>query len=311
MAQAGLRDKGEWHLHRETQLEDENACSVFRKRNPEMNGNSPASKVDVAIFGGGPAGCATAIALRQAGFTVALIERSNYLNVRVGETLSPEVNAVLQTLGIWEQFLQDSPGACEGIRFVWGKTNVLERISILNPYANGWHIDRARFDAMLARKAEEAGAHVLTSASRIACCEDADDHWKVHVTANGERLVIDANALVDASGRASAFARSRSVRRILFDRLVGVIAFLPTASTDALGNCTFVEAVEDGWWYLAPLPHSRTVVAYLTDADLYPELAGRSMQHWRRVLRRTTHTKALLSSLVPVSGPFIVASNSS
>ena len=31
---------------------------------------------------------------------------------------------------------------------------------------------------------------------------------------------------------------------------------------------TVVEAVEDGWWYTAPLPDGRRVLAFFTDADL-------------------------------------------
>src|SRR6202035_4889182 len=31
---------------------------------------------------------------------------------------------------------------------------------------------------------------------------------------------------------------------------------------------TFIEAVEDGWWYSAPLPDNRRVLAFHTDANL-------------------------------------------
>jgi flavin-dependent dehydrogenase len=276
-----------------------------------MNANSLARSVDVAILGGGPAGCSTALALGQEGFTVALIDRSNYLNVRVGETLPPEVKASLQTLGLWEQFLRDSPCACAGIRFAWGRPDVLESSSIFNPYETGWHIDRTRFDAMLARMAEKAGVHVLTAAPRISWCEGAGNYWEVYGTTDNKRFVIHAKFLVDASGRASALARSCSVRRILFDRLVGIVVFLPTTIRDTLGNCTFVEAVEDGWWYSAPLPNSRTVVAYMTDADLHEKVANHSSQYWREQLCRTTHSKTLISSRTPIAGPFVVAANSS
>jgi flavin-dependent dehydrogenase len=32
---------------------------------------------------------------------------------------------------------------------------------------------------------------------------------------------------------------------------------------------TLIEAVENGWWYSAPLPRDRTVFAYMTDSDLW------------------------------------------
>jgi len=77
-------------------------------------------KVDVALLGGGPAGCAAALALARHGFSIALIERSSYDNVRVGETLPPEVRVLLQSLGVWDQFVRHVPRASPGIRYVWG-----------------------------------------------------------------------------------------------------------------------------------------------------------------------------------------------
>jgi 2-polyprenyl-6-methoxyphenol hydroxylase-like FAD-dependent oxidoreductase len=267
--------------------------------------------VNVAILGGGPAGCATALALVHEGFSIALIERTSYLNVRVGETLPPEVKAQLRSLGVWDQFMRNAPCACSGIRYAWGRPDVLQSDCIFNPYGTGWHIDRGRFDAMLARMAEKAGIHVFTVASKIACSEDAKGDWEIRITREGKQFDICSKFLIDASGRASALARRSSATRIFYDRLVGVVVFLSTPERNPLGDCTFVEAVEDGWWYSAPLPNSRLVVAYMTDADLNERGSNSSIQCWREQLRKTTHTQSLLNSRALVSGPFIFAANSS
>ena len=50
---------------------------------------------DVAIIGGGPAGIATALALTRAGRRVAVIERTRYDGVRIGETLPPRARPLL------------------------------------------------------------------------------------------------------------------------------------------------------------------------------------------------------------------------
>lgn len=207
--------------------------------------------------------------------------------------------------------MRDTPTACSGIRFAWGKPDIVQTDSILNPYGTAWHIDRGRFDAMLARMAEKAGTYVFTEASKIACSEDAKGDWEIRITRDCKQFSIRSEFLVDASGRASAIARKSSATRIFYDRLVGVVVFLSALKGNLLGNCTFVEAVEDGWWYSAPVPNSRVVVAYMTDADLSERGSNRSIERWRERLRKTTHIQSLLNSRTLVSGPFIFAANSS
>jgi 2-polyprenyl-6-methoxyphenol hydroxylase-like FAD-dependent oxidoreductase len=62
---------------------------------------------DVVILGGGPAGAATALSLRSHApdLSVALIEQTNYHATRIGETLPPAVRPLLETIGVWQAFL--------------------------------------------------------------------------------------------------------------------------------------------------------------------------------------------------------------
>ena len=57
---------------------------------------------DVLILGGGPAGCATALALRAQApaLAVGLIEASSYDQPRIGEVLPGVARVFLEHLGI-------------------------------------------------------------------------------------------------------------------------------------------------------------------------------------------------------------------
>jgi flavin-dependent dehydrogenase len=55
------------------------------------------------------------------------------------------------------------------------------------------------------------------------------------------------------------------VRHDRFDATIACFAYLATPP-DAIVEI-FVEAVRDGWWYTAPLPGGRSIVALLTDAS--------------------------------------------
>jgi len=124
---------------------------------------------DVVVAGGGPAGAVAALELSRRGFRVALIEQSAYDNFRVGETLPPQIRSPLMELGVWERFLSSEPMESYGIRSAWETQAARHRDFLNNPYGCGWHVDRARFDAMLAGAAAEAGAELLLSAHVKSC----------------------------------------------------------------------------------------------------------------------------------------------
>jgi 2-polyprenyl-6-methoxyphenol hydroxylase-like FAD-dependent oxidoreductase len=59
---------------------------------------------DVVIVGGGPAGCATALTLADAGISVALVDRPRQHDQRACETVPPGIRRPLERLGIWPRF---------------------------------------------------------------------------------------------------------------------------------------------------------------------------------------------------------------
>ena len=128
---------------------------------------------DVIVVGGGPAGSATALALARRGCAVVVIERSDFKEIRIGETLPPAIKSLLAKLGVWERFLQENHSLSFGIHSAWGRPALYANYFIFNPYGNGWHVDRSRFDAMVAQAAENAGVHVLRGAQLISIQERA------------------------------------------------------------------------------------------------------------------------------------------
>jgi flavin-dependent dehydrogenase len=103
---------------------------------------------------------------------------------------------------------------------------------------------------------------------------------------------LRARWLVDATGRKAFIARKLGCRVEVIDRLIGAVEFLPR-SVDAQG--TLIEAVENGWWYSAPLPGARTVFAYMTDSDLW------RASRWEELLKAAplTSERADVSGTLP------------
>jgi len=221
---------------------------------------------DVLVVGGGPAGSIVALELSRRGFQVALIERSAYENFRVGETLPPEIRKLLTKLGVWEQFLASDRVESYGIRTAWETPNARHHDFLYNPYGCGWHVDRARFDAMLASLAAHAGAALMVSTRMTALRQDRDGQWLLEVAQKNKRGTLRGRLIVDATGRKAFIARKLGCQTMVIDRLIGAVALLPRTEN---AQWTLIEAVENGWWYSAPLPGARTVFAYMTDSDLW------------------------------------------
>jgi flavin-dependent dehydrogenase len=269
-------------------------------------------KADVAVLGGGPAGAAIALGLISRGYSTAVIERSDYRGARIGETLPPAVQPLLASLGIWDRFLAQEHSPSFGIRSAWGQDEPYDNDFIFSPYGAGWHVDRTRFDTMLARCAEDAGVSVYREARLSSCEVNKARDWEIQFACGDRPHRFLTKFLIDATGRASWLARKQGARRITSDSLVGVLGFFtPIQAEPALDSFTLIEAVETGWWYSAVLPDRRLVVAYMTDADLYADGRKHSSDYWRRKLQKTKHTRSRVKHDAQAPNLIVVPANSS
>lgn len=266
---------------------------------------------EVAVIGGGPAGAACAIALGCMGRSVVLIEKSAYDSFRIGETLPPAVQPLLTKLCVWEKFLADNHSRSFGICSDWGGESSHRKDFMFSSYGSGWHIDRPRFDAMLAHSAAEAGARLWTK-SRLLSCERLNDCWRLEIACAGRTRDLRAQVVVDASGRASHVARKLGAKRLSYDRLIGVVFLFSSDRRNAYcDSFTWIEAVADGWWYFAKLPRSRAVLVYMTDADLFASQFTGARNFCVDKINSSRQIQLRVKGYDKFDGPFIFPANSS
>lgn len=222
-------------------------------------------RAEVVVIGAGPAGAGVALNLapmRQ----VILLDRQLSAPQRIGESLSPAARRLLVDMGLFESFRLQGHAACYGNRAVWGSDEPFETDFMRDPNGHGWHLDRARFEAWLRAAAVARGAELIAPA-QVQAMDWRDGAWLLSLCTPPGRIEIEAEFLIDASGRGASLTRRYS-RRKTDDRLVCGWVYGHLRSPDREAGLTYVEASENGWWYTAPLPGGRRILAFHTDADL-------------------------------------------
>lgn len=181
---------------------------------------------------------------------------------RIGETLPGAARRLLEALGAWERFASAGHSPCHARRSVWGGPEPIELDGLRDPAGPGWRLDRRRFEADLRDEAVARGA-TLKAPAQVDSVERADRGWRLAL-AGGE--ILTARAIVDAGGRSSRLLRAEGERRSAEDKLICAWTHLPLEREPA--EITYTESAPDGWWYSAPLPGGRRLLAFHTDSDL-------------------------------------------
>lgn len=239
-------------------------------------------EIDVAIVGAGPAGCAVALAL-DPSLSCVVIDSARGVggpgSVGIGETLPPGVQPLLERLGLWPEFLQQQHMPAHGTAACWGSAQIEDHPFLFHPVGCGWHLDRARFDALLrSRVPVRQGRGLELAESPVS--------------------KLRPRFVVDATGRAMAIARTRGAECVAWDR--GVARFARYSRPELVDTTTLIEAVPEGWWYSATVPGGDLIVASFCDperpATLGPETARRiadaqPIQQWQCSARAQAATQ--------------------
>jgi len=169
---------------------------------------------DIVVVGGGPAGCATAIACATRGLSVILCEREPGARDRPGETLHPGIEPLLAQLGLAARLDGVVGARHSGIWIEWGGPRRFEAFGedASGPW-QGLQVWRADFDRLLLDRAREVGVVIREPCAATGVVKDEGGVAGI-MTANGpisSRIVVDATGPSRWLGRMleiSAIARS-------------------------------------------------------------------------------------------------------
>lgn len=246
---------------------------------------------DAVIIGAGPAGCAAALSLARAGARVILFHRQSPHGWKPGEIVESTVRIALAELRLESGFDSLDFLALAGNLSLWDSDTLAEFDGLMSPYGYGALIDRARFEAWLLSKAQEAGVTVLHPRRLIA--EPTESTWRLGGVDGGPR--IKTPIVIEATGRSNGILGHG--KRDMTDRLVALLMYgrIPFGVRD---QRLLIEAREEGWWYAAPLPGDLAVVAFMTDADLLPRSSENRAAYIRDLCRSTRLISGFAAQMV-------------
>jgi flavin-dependent dehydrogenase len=233
-----------------------------------------------------------ALTLARAGVRVTLLDAAERTPFAIGEGLPPAARPILASLGLEARIAAQGHRQALANRSTWGSDRIEITDFMLHPFGPGWHLDRHAFDAGLLEAACEAGAALVRGTFRESVRERGG--WLIRVATDAGSRTIDADVVIDCTGRRCAFARRQGARRTQSDRLVACAALLrsTTPGTDPDAT-TLIEAERDGWWYTAPLPGASRIVMFFTDSDLPASREIRVSGAFRARLEQTRHVGPL------------------
>ena len=222
-------------------------------------------EVDVFILGAGPAGCCAALHLAPF-YRTLMIDRNSIPTTRAGESLPPATNKLLRDMGLLDEFQGQGHLPYYGNQSRWGSEVLRETDFLRDPLGHGWHLDRQKFEIWMRKKTIERGAALFAPAWLAGVEWNQKQRWEIAVMHRGQRMEFQARLLIDAGGRTPLIARSLGARRIQLDNLVCSWVIGEAQTTDSAPGFSYIHSVPQGWWYTAPTPGGKRIVAFHTRA---------------------------------------------
>lgn len=258
---------------------------------------------DVLIVGGGPSGASTALSLlNYSNCKVTLIEQSDFNRTRVGEHVSASIFDLIDYLKLHKSdFEKDTFLPAYASKAYWGSDQVSTVNAIFTTEQSTFQMDREKFDFKLIEVAAERGATIYPRTKCLDYEQLADKSWRVSLSHPTEgKFTVQANYLVDASGRSGNVCRKVGVPSQKYDSLIGVGLFLALDSASKKFEQT-LESTEMGWWYSACLPENKMVMTFFSDADIVSEHKLHQLETWNKLLQKSKQIKHTIQNAQALS----------
>lgn len=236
-------------------------------------------RCDVAIIGGGPAGSTAATFLARAGRNVIILERDRFPRFHIGESLLPFSMDAFERMGVLPRLEAAGFVRKHGAEISSGcggsETRFYFKDGFRSRRSTAFQVPRAEFDQILLDHARSCGAHVLEETTVSDIDFQSQSVFLSGQSANGSPFSLEADFLLDCSGRHSLIGSQLGLKRPYPNlEKFAVYAHYEGASQPSGidGTLTRMVRESDHWFWMIPLSSSRISVGVVMDTSSYRSL---------------------------------------
>jgi flavin-dependent dehydrogenase len=200
-------------------------------------------------------------------------------------------------------FLENGIPDFSGIQSSWGTDELISTDFAPNANERGWLIDRFSFEKSFQETVQREGVSFFCG--RLKRAKQQNGGWQI----KGEDIEIEANWVIDASGRAAHFATGQGAIRHEDRSQFAVVRWF---RADPQDNSTspVLEATQSGWWYTALLPNDVRVVTFQGEASVVAAMY-RDLSHWTSRLNQSRHVLSNIRSSGELTRPKLLQASGS
>jgi FADH2-dependent halogenase len=234
---------------------------------------------DVIIIGGGPAGSSAACTLRKAGRKVLVLEKEKFPRFHIGESLLPYNRPIFDELGVWSKIQAAGFMVKRGAQFWMGDGSLHTRLNFskgsFTEFPESIQVERAKFDDILLRHAEELGAEVREEALVTEHRIERESVTVKFRAKDGTEHEAQAAFLMDASGLNNFTANREKLREYYPGHkkiaIFGHYSGVQMTEGEEKGDILIVRR-ENSWFWMIPLADDKVSVGLVLDVNDFKAL---------------------------------------
>ena len=250
-------------------------------------------KIDVLVIGAGPAGTVAASIIKQAGFTVKIVEKMKFPRFVIGESLLPRCMEALEEAGFLDAVKAKGFQEKFGAKFV--KNGKICDYFFADQFTPGWswtwQVPRGEFDKTLADCCEKMDIPIDFETTVTGIEFNGSDSVTTVEDIDGNQSQIEARFVVDGSGYGRVIPRLFNMdkpsnlppRKTLFTHVVDT----KRTMDDEPNRITIIVHQKGIWIWVIPFSNGNTSVGFVGEPQFFKATEGLTPGQQLRALLAT------------------------